>query len=210
MQSSDEPIVGPILLASTSPRRREILHSLGIGFVLADPGIDEASRDGSPPPRRVLELAEDKARAAAAGLAGSMPRLVLAADTLVALPRGRGESVLGKPKNRADAGMMIALIAGKSHFVHTGLALLDRGSGCLRLAASVSIVSFAPMTDAEIETYLDSGEWEGAAGAYRIQGLAACHITRIEGSWSGIVGLPIHELYGMLRDAGYRFRSCGY
>ena len=116
------------------------------------------------------------------------------------------ELVLGKPRDREDARAMIRSLSGKAHLVHTGLALLDRPECRLELVRSDSSVRFAPMSASEIEEYLDSGEWEGVAGAYRVQGLAAKHIERIEGSWSGIVGLPIRELYVILRRAGFDLR----
>ncbi|HET7839453.1 MAG TPA: Maf family protein, partial [Rectinemataceae bacterium] len=142
------------------------------------------------------------ARRAGAGA----PRLVLAADTLVCVSDRGSETALGKPRDLAEARSMIALLSGRSHQVHTGLALLDRWSGRLETVRSDSTVHFAKMEAEEIEAYLDTGEWRGVAGAYRVQGAAALHIARIEGSWSGIVGLPIHELYVILRAADYRIR----
>jgi len=235
-----------LLLASSSPRRRELLSGLGLAFDVLAPEADESLRDVLPPPERVLALAEDKARAAEALIRGGDHRWILAADTLVCLPgaaaSGPGslaeaaaadragaaafeafapdlaaptagqeggllsELVLGKPKDREDARAMIKSLSGRVHLVHTGLALLDRLEGRLELVRSDSSVRFAPMSASEIEEYLDSGEWEGVAGAYRVQGLAARHIERIEGSWSGIVGLPIRELYVILRRAGFDLR----
>jgi len=205
-----------LLLASTSPRRSHILSDLGIPFVLADPATDESERDGLPPMARVVALAVDKARAAAARAGPDSPRLVLAADTLVCLRRREDtaeasgtrdeELVLGKPRDREDAGRMIRLLAGRTHIVHTGLALLDRRSNQLYTTRSDSFVSFSAIDEQEVVDYLDSDEWDGVAGAYRIQGWTALFIERIEGSWSGIMGLPIHELYDILRQAKYRLR----
>ncbi|HUW41209.1 MAG TPA: Maf family protein [Rectinemataceae bacterium] len=209
----------PLLLASSSPRRSHILRSLGIPFVLADPDVDESLRDHLPPPMRVVALAEDKARAAASRTARDTPNLVIAADTLVCLrlPGGKSgigspgdqgleEIVLGKPCDRADARRMISLLAGRVHTVHTGLVVLDRRSDRIFPIRSDSFVTFSAIDESEIEAYLESGEWEGVAGAYRIQGWTALYITKIEGSWSGIMGLPIHELYAILNEAGYRLR----
>jgi septum formation protein len=194
-----------ILLASSSPRRFELLRRAGIAFEALAPAIDEQSRDDQPPSGRVVALAEDKARAAAALASPNAPRLVLAADTLVCLPGlGDAELVLGKPASRVEAASMMRHLAGRSHVVRTGMALLDRLSGRMTSSRSDSIVSFAPMSDLEIEAYLDSREWEGVAGAYRIQGRASFYIERLEGSWTGVVGLPMHELYVILSDAGYR------
>jgi septum formation protein len=194
-----------IALASSSQRRKELLESLGIPFEALEPGTDESLRDGLPPAKRVVALAEDKARAGAAKLPTSGPRLVVGADTLVCRTgEGRSELVMGKPTGRDEARRMIEALEGRDHFVHTGLALLDRGTGVMRTVRSDSLVRFAPMNGLEIDAYLDTGEWEGVAGAYRIQGAAAFHIMRIDGSWSGIVGLPLRELYVILREAGYR------
>ncbi len=194
-----------LLLASASPRRRELLESLGIGFETLAPDIDESTRDYLPPAERVLALAEDKARASAGAAPRSAPRLVLGADTLVSLEDpGASPVVLGKPSGEEEARAMIELIQGRTHLVHTGIALVDRSSGSARTALSSSAVSFAPMDGAEIDAYLESGDWVGAAGAYRIQGRAALHIERLDGSWSCVVGLPMRELYVILRDAEFR------
>jgi septum formation protein len=197
-----------ILLASGSPRRRELLESLGLGFEVLAPDIGESIFDHLAPPERVVALAEEKARASAAVAPKEAPVLALGADTLVCL-EGAEAAVLGKPADLADARSMIELLAGRSHRVYTGLALFDRSSRRMMTVLSASTVRFAAMDGAEIEDYLASGDWEGAAGAYRIQGRAALYIEGIEGSWSGIVGLPIRELYGILRDADFRFPSPG-
>lgn len=196
-----------LLLASNSPRRKELLEGVGIGFEHLAPDLDESLRDTMAPEARVLALAEDKARAAAALAEAGAPRLVLAADTLVCVPGaapGGGELALGKPEDIEDARRMMRLLAGRSHVVRTGLALFDRESGRLLTSRSDSIVAFSTMSDDEIEAYLRSGEWSGVAGAYRIQGLAAFFVERVEGSWTGVVGLPLRELYVILATAGFR------
>jgi septum formation protein len=199
-----------IVLASNSSRRKELLESAGIGFDCYAPETDETIRDGLAPADRVLALAEDKARAVISSAQLGALRLILAADTLVCVPGavdGGGELALGKPEDRDDARRMMRLLSGRSHMVRTGIVLLDRLSGELRSSRSDSAVTFAPMGESEIDEYLDSGEWEGVAGAYRIQGLAACFIDRLEGSWTGVVGLPMRELYVILLAAGYRFQA---
>jgi septum formation protein len=201
-----------LLLASGSPRRRELLNASGIPFDSIVPDLDETSRDSLAPAERVLALAEDKAKAVAKLAGLSSPRLVLAADTLVCLPlddKDGAEQALGKPEDEEDARRMLLRLAGRSHIVRTGLALLDRTSGAIFAIRSDSIVRFATMDAKEIEAYLSSGEWKGAAGAYRIQGLAAFFIDRLEGSWTGVVGLPMQELYVILKKAGYRLPSFG-
>lgn len=188
-----------ICLASASPRRREILESLGFALELRAADLDESVLDELPVAERVIGLARLKALAAAPQ---ASERFVLAADTLVHLPLDSGEDrVLGKAADRGEAAAMLRLLAGKEHLVHTGMALLDRATGRVETIRSESRVRFSPISEAELEAYLESGEWEGVAGAYRIQGLAACFITDIAGSWSGIVGLPIRELYVILRAA---------
>lgn len=192
-----------LILASSSPRRREILSSIGLEFEIVDPDVDESLRDGLPVEERVMRLAEDKAVSAARRLGAGRRHACLGADTLVRVRGSDGGPgmVLGKPRDRADAKEMMLALAGRTHDVHTGLALVGTG-GRVETIRSDSRVSFAAMSAEEIESYLDSGDWEGVAGAYKIQGQAALFIERIEGSWSGIVGLPIHELYVILSHAG--------
>ena len=192
-----------LILASSSPRRREILSSIGLEFEIVVPDVDESLRDGLPVEERVMRLAEDKAVSAAKRLGPGRRHVCLGADTLVRVRGSDGGpgSVLGKPKDRADARKMIQALAGRTHDVHTGLALVGI-DGRVETIRSDSRVSFAAMGEGEIERYLDSCDWEGVAGAYKIQGQAALFIERIEGSWSGIVGLPIRELYVILSHAG--------
>lgn len=203
-----------LILASSSPRRKEALTALGLSFETLSPEVDESIHDHLPAPERVLALARLKAERAAQSLQpaghGNPEVLILGADTLVSLeplpsplPGGiRPDGVLGKPESRAEAKAMIEALAGRTHSVHTGLALLALPSGRLETSLSTSRVEFAPLDTEEVERYLATGDWEGVAGAYRIQGRAALHIKAIEGSWSGIVGLPIHELYVILSRLG--------
>lgn len=215
-----------IVLASSSPRRKDILGSLGIPFVSIHPEIDESIFDHEEPGARTVLLARAKAMEGAAKAnaldIADLPgcSLVLGADTLVALriegragdmpaddepPGNEDWEVLGKPEDREDAGRMTRRLAGRTHRVFTGIALVDRISGQTWTALSDSAVTFSDVDEDELQRYLDSGEWEGAAGAYKLQGLAACHIARIDGSWSGVMGLPIRELYDMLTAAKYRW-----
>lgn len=200
-----------LILASASPRRREILSSLGIVFTSINPDIDETIFDHLPVPGRVLALAGAKARSGAVFAAAAfsaheirsgLSDWVLGSDTLVWIP---GDNlVLGKPESESDARRMICALSGRIHMVSTGVALLRVSTGKIFTARSDSLVSFARMSESEITRYIDSGDWEGAAGAYKIQGRAALHIEKIEGSWSGIVGLPIRELYVILNAAEFR------
>jgi septum formation protein len=199
-----------ILLASDSPRRGELLTSVGIPFMRLAPEVDESRRDYLAPALRVVALAEDKARVAGALAQAEDPLLVLAADTLVCLP-GEGpdgeDLALGKPRDVGEARAMILSLSAKAHVVRTGLALLDRVSGTLLTSRSDTTVSFAYLSEGDVEAYLDTAEWVGVAGAYRIQGLASLFIERLEGSWTGVVGLPLRELYVILAQAGYRLPS---
>lgn len=216
-----------ILLASSSPRRKEILQSLSIPFAVLHPDIDESVLDHLAPDKRVVALAAEKARAGksllettkewadcrvygsghdpAAEALSSPPRLILAADTLVTLPSGTDWKTIGKPEDRARARAMLQFLSGKTHIVFTGLCVVDTIANRLFTALSESSVSFAAMNEKEIECYLDCDEWQGAAGAYRVQGRGSLFIETIHGSWSGVMGLPIRELYGILKDAEYDF-----
>ena len=203
--------MGKLILASSSPRRREALMALGVSFEVLSPEVDETGMDYLPASQRVLALARLKAQAASREQCVGEGIFILAADTLVSLepfpsselPGIAADGVLGKPKDRQEAKAMLDALQGRKHAVHTGLALLCLPSGRLETILSTSRVDFAPMSDGEIESCLSAGDWLGVAGAYRIQGRAALHIRAIEGSWSGIVGLPIHELYVILSRVGF-------
>jgi septum formation protein len=213
-----------IILASSSPRRKEILRSLSVPFEVVHPDIDESTCDHLEPEHRVVALAEQKAMAGLALLAeprtnasgsphpaapASIPRLLLASDTLVALRRAKAWQTIGKPADRDEARAMLRLLAGRTHTVFTGLCLADTRTGSRSTVCATTAVRFASMSDIEIERYLDSDEWRGAAGAYRLQGRGSCFIEQVRGSWSCVVGLPIRELYGMLKHAGYDFGETG-
>jgi len=126
---------------------------------------------------------------------------VCGADTLISLD----SKILGKPRDRRDAACMLRLCSRRDHQVITAIALYNGHNKTTDSRSVQSTVSFAPLSDDEIEWYLDSGEWKDAAGSYKIQGLAACFISGISGSYSSIVGLPLREFYVMLRDNGYPF-----
>lgn len=193
-----------IYLASQSPRRRQLLAQLGLAHELLLPGDDEDAEaiesvlPGEAPShyvRRVTGLKLDAALARRARR-GLPPAPVLCADTTVAM----GRRIYGKPADAADAARMLAELAGHTHRVLTAVAV---GTARRRLEAlSDSRVSFEPMTRAQIARYVATGEPLGKAGAYAIQGRAAMHVTRIAGSYSGIMGLPMHETAQLLRALG--------
>ena len=193
-----------IYLASTSPRRQELLRQIGVRFELLLPEAHEdaealeAPQPGESPTNYVERVTLAKAGAAGERLArlDLPPAPILAADTTVAL----GGSILGKPADADDARRMLALLAGRTHRVLTAVAVV-RGKR-VESRTNVSRVSFARMTPAEIARYVASGEPAGKAGAYAIQGAAARFVRRIEGSHSGIMGLPLYETTRLLREDG--------
>lgn len=187
-----------IILASGSPRRRELLARLGWTFSVLAPDVDE---DVQGAPEAIVDaLSERKARAAAAGIDGGV---VLAADTLVALD-GRA---LGKPRDEAEARRMLRALSGRAHEVLTGVCLMDAGSGRLQKRVERSRVAFRPLTDAEIDAYVATGEPMDKAGAYGVQGGARPFVERVDGSFENVMGLPIEvleEMYAALAPSGPR------
>lgn len=187
-----------IYLASRSPRRGELLCQIGVDFDVLPSDVDESVRPGEAPEHYVLRLAREKAgvctqKIAADGLI-AMP--VLAADTTVCAD---GE-ILGKPESDIDACAMLRAMSDRWHTVHTGIALAFDGR--IEVALSSTQVEMAPLTEAEINAYVASGEPRDKAGAYGIQGLASIFIRRIEGSYSGVMGLPLHETAQLLKKSG--------
>ena len=190
-----------IILASSSPRRAEILREAQIAFEIRATSIDETPRPGENAESMVSRLAEAKARAAATQLdASSGECIVLGADTTVELD---GE-ILGKPRGVAHAREMLARLSGRTHRVLTGIFLLRLPGGVTRAATEISSVTFAPLTKQEIDFYVASGEPLDKAGAYAIQEIAGRYISRIEGCYFNVVGLPLARLYGLLRELGWQ------
>lgn len=181
----------PLVLASISPRRKELLAASGIPFSLEASDVEEIWDDLSPA-ELVQNLARQKAQAVAR--ARKNRSLVLGADTLVAL----GETVLGKPADEDDARRMIGLLQGRTHSVYTGLALIDSADGRTATLVERTEVRFAPMTPDEICAYVACGESLDKAGAYGIQGRCALFIEGISGCYFNVMGLPLHALYRML------------
>ncbi len=182
-----------VILASKSPRRKEILENLGLKFEVIVADADESS-DIKDPALLVRTLAERKGRAVAERLGNLDDTLIIASDTLV---YAEGE-FLGKPRDREDARRMINMLSGNSHIVVSGIYLNCCGDE--RSAASVTEVIFDEMTDGEIERYIDSDEPYDKAGGYAVQGLASVYINGINGDYFNVVGLPVNLLCKILKE----------
>jgi septum formation protein len=168
-----------LILASGSPQRRRILEELGVAFEVRPPEVEELAT--GEPRALVIENALRKARAVAGDL-------VLGVDTVVAL-EGR---ILGQPADRAEAESHLRALSGHTHEVWSGLALIERGTE--RTAAAVTQVTFRALGDEDVQAYLDTGEWEGRAGAYAIQEHGSGLVETVEGEYLNVVGLPVTEL----------------
>ncbi len=190
--------VRPLLvLASASPRRLDLLRQIDITPDRVDPAdLDERPRPNETPRRLAVRLAEDKAGSVAARQPGDF---VLAADTVVCV----GRRVLPKAETEAEARTCLALLSGRAHRVETGVAVVsptgDRASRLVETRVHVKRLS-----EAEIDAYIESGEWRGKAGGYAIQGRAGGFVLDLQGSYSGVVGLPLYETLCLLQGLGWR------
>jgi septum formation protein len=182
-----------IILASNSPRRRELLRQIGLSFTVSPADVDESILPGESPEDYAVRVALDKARIAAVRAGEG---IVIAADTIVVV----GDSILGKPADAREAADMLALLAGKEHRVVTSLAVMDAGTARSVTRTSVTKVWFRDLTKREIEAYVATGEPMDKAGAYGIQERGALLVDRIEGCYSNVVGLPLSLLGEMLRE----------
>ena len=187
-----------LYLASQSPRRRELLRQIGVRFRVLVPHVDEAPLPRESPESYVARVARAKAEVAWARLSARrmQPHPVLAADTAVIL----GRHILGKPASNAAAEDMLRALSGRSHQVLTTIAIAHENR--MKLATSVSKVKFRRLSELEITRYVTSGEPQDKAGSYAIQGLAASFIARLEGSYSGVMGLPLYETARLLKFFG--------
>jgi septum formation protein len=198
-----------LILASASPRRAEILRGAGFQFEVRPVNLDESLRPGESPGAHVKRLACEKALAVSARVKGHA--LVIGADTVVVV----GRRILGKPKSQQEACRMLRFLSGRSHRVLTGLAVLVAGAPGThgqqhatppRCEVETTRVWFAPLSAREINSYVASGEPMDKAGAYAVQGRGGRFVTRIEGCYFNVVGLPLARLYRMLLKAGVRAR----
>ncbi|MBN2973883.1 septum formation protein Maf [Roseomonas aeriglobus] len=186
-----------LVLASTSPRRRELLARIGVVPTrIAAPDIDETPLKGEAPAAYVARLAEGKARA----VERAADEIVLAGDTTVAV----GTRILEKPVDEADLRRMLGLLSGRRHRCISGLCVIDR-EGRARVRSVGTVVAFKRLSDAEIDWYVESGEGMGKAGGYAIQGRAETFVRFLSGSHSAVVGLPLFETRGLLEASGWVF-----
>lgn len=190
----------PIILASSSPRRQEILKLLNIPFKVIIPNIDETISSAIEPEEIPEFLAREKVTAVIHSLPPQQEILwILGADTII-LKEGK---IFGKPDSRAQAEAFLREFSGKTHQVITSVVLYNGRKKIFVSKNAVTKVTFSELSDKEINWYLDTEEWHGAAGGYRIQSLASCFIKSIEGTQSCVTGLPIFELYDMFKGQGY-------
>ena len=191
--SADTP---PLILASGSPRRRELLARLGLPFVILPSDVDESVPPGLAPEEVARTLARQKAAAVAAAWAG---RVIIGADTVV-IPQPGAATILGKPRDDADAARMLRALRGRWHRVATGIAIVrDDREWHDVVGADVRMADYS---DAEIAAYIASGEPRDKAGAYAVQGLGGRLVAEVSGSELAVVGLPLHRLAALLAEAG--------
>ena len=183
-------------LASQSPRRRELLARLGVPFGVIEVDVPEERAPGEPPEDYVRRVAREKAGAGLLAMVAVPGAVVLGADTEVVLD----DRVFGKPRDAADAADMLRRLSGRTHAVISAVSLVSAGREAQALCRSR--VTFAELDESAIEAYVASGEPMGRAGAYAIQGGAERFVVRLEGSYSGVMGLPLHETDVLLRESG--------
>jgi len=189
-----------IILASASPRRAEILRNAAIPFETLAEVVDETRRPGELRADYLRRLALAKARAAAGVQRDPGDCLFVGADTVVVV----GDEILGKPESPDDARRMLRLLSGTTHEVHTGLAIIRRPGAAEAVIEESTRVTFAPLSDREIDAYIATGEPFDKAGAYGIQGIGGRYVTRIEGCYFNVMGLPLARLWVLLREFGWQ------
>jgi septum formation protein len=195
-----------LILASASPRRAEILRNAGFEFTVMPADADESQLSGEAPGAYVRRLAETKARVIRDSVASSASAgFVIGADTAVVV----GNELLAKPLDAVDARRMLKLLSGRTHEVLTGIAVAPLPSGAIATEVETTRVTFLRLSENEIEQYIATGEPFDKAGGYGIQGLAGKFISRIEGCYFNVMGLPVSRLWQMLRGAGWSEKSQG-
>jgi septum formation protein len=189
-----------LILASASPRRAEILRNAGIAFEVRAAVLDESRRPGELRADYVRRLALAKARTVAGAQRDSGDCLYVGADTVVVA----ADEILGKPESPDDARRMLRLLSGAVHEVHTGLAVVRRPGAMEGIVEEITRVTFAPLSDEEVEAYIATAEPFDKAGAYGIQGIGGRYVTRIEGCYFNVMGLPLARLWSLLREFGWK------
>ena len=195
----------PIILASVSLRRQELFKMLGMPFSVLPAKIDESSEETNPL-KLTSELAVKKVQKVIEIMKDRVPKWICGADTVIATDT----KIFGKPQDRDEAAQMLKKLSGKQHKVVTSVALYNGYKKKIDCRSVSCTVNFAALSEEEIEWYLNTNEWQGAAGAYRIQGLASCFISQIKGSPSSVTGLPLRDFYVMLRDNGYPYGGLNF
>jgi septum formation protein len=190
-----------IILASGSPRRRELLTKVKLPIKVIPPDVVEDYSSGLPVPEMVVRIARSKVKAILALFKTESPRWVLGLDTVVEIDG----KVLGKPSGPEEAESMLRMLSGRVHRVYSGIALLVQRGKPIEEEAVCTEVKFRAMEASEIRFYIETGEWAGAAGAYRIQERGAFLVDWIKGSYSNVVGLPLEAFYGILVRNEYHF-----
>lgn len=189
-------VAAALVLASASPRRKELLERLGIEVDIVPADVDETARDGELPAAYALRVAGDKAAAVAGRFSD---RFVLAADTVVSL----GTTIYGKPRDATDARAMLVALLGRTHQVTTAV-VLHGPDGVARPISVTADVEMRTLGDGELDDYLACGEWRGKAGGYAIQGIAAAFVRAVHGSVTTVIGLPLAEVVELLTSSGAR------
>lgn len=195
-----------IILASGSLRRQEYFKLMGLPFSILPAKIDESQVKQTDPRKLTAELAVKKVEKVIDVMNNRLPKWILGADTVIAV-EGADKvcKIFGKAADRDEAASMLRELSGRQHKVVTSMALYNGNDKKIDRRTVSCTVTFASLTEAEIEWYLDTNEWQGVAGAYRIQELASCFISQIKGTPSTVAGLPLREFYVMLRDNGYPY-----
>ena len=191
------------MLASGSMLRQEYFRMMGLPFSIYPAKIDESKVSITDPEKLTADLAVKKVKKVIEVMSSRLPKWIVGADTVISVD----STIFGKPETHEEAAKMLKKLSGKTHKVVTSIALYNGHKNKITKKTAVCSVAFAPLKDKEIEWYLDTNEWQGAAGAYRIQGLAGLFITQIKGDPSTVAGLPLNEFYGMLRSNGYPYGS---
>ncbi|GIP31361.1 nucleoside triphosphate pyrophosphatase [Paenibacillus sp. J2TS4] len=188
---------GRLILASTSPRRRELIRNLGLPYEVMASEADETIEDGLTPGQIVETLSERKARAVYERLPAGPPRQIVVGSDTIVVYNGR---VLGKPEDRNDARRMLQMLQGSTHQVYTGIACIETGTGKSLIAHRMTKVVIKPLTESQIDHYIATGEPMDKAGSYAIQGIGATMVESIEGDYFNVVGLSLNLLSDMLQS----------